>query len=858
MRLLGKIFLFAAVVAAVTVIAVYARNYFVYTAYDGYKAYEQAPAEYEQGAQFSAGVTDYETPEELEEWAIAAESAELLLYLKAETGEIAVLDKRTDIITYSNPQDADSDELANAVNLAAIKSQLLVDYYTADRLSGSYNSFDHAAANEDIAAESIKDGVRLIYTFGHMKSKTGIVPIYIPAERLEHFVGVLTDGGYTKEAKNITNRFRPSRDIEGFMELAENSRSGAGTLRVLNEQFELAGYTADDYAADMGASGEGTDTNGVVTVTIEYRLFGAELLVRIPLSRVTEPGTFKIASVTLLPFFGGIGEESSGYFLLPNGAGSLLRFNNGKTEADNYSQDIYGRDPLSASDYLEFENETPARLPLFGIQDDTGATVLAFIENGASLANLKATVSGKVNSYNSAYFTFTARGAGSLTMFGITGETAELPVLEPEIYAVDIEVAYCFLSEEKVGYSGMAALTREKLGLTKKTNGDIPFYADIIGGTMGEKVTLGKRYESVVAVTTFDQAREIASELDTLGVNNQRILLEGWFNGGYYHNTPKKINVIGSLGDKSGLSGLTEAVEAGNGRVYADVAFQKSSFTANDYNWQLESSQFYSGAHASVGQVNPVSFDNRAALGHYETQSNYLSPKFLPRYVGSFVNALSAVNVSGVSLRDLGDTLQSDKRREEIINRHTAEQIVVGQLEALSDSGKYLCVSGGNLYAAKYADDLVSVPIYANGSAIVDEYVPFYSMVFHGSVNLSGEPLNISGSYDRRENVLTLLENGASPRFALTYAPASGLKDTGLNRFYAAYYKNWVEEAAVVYAEVNAVLSEVSGAFVVKHEIIGALRVLTYDNGKVLVINKGETGAEYGGQTISPKSGVLL
>jgi hypothetical protein len=623
------------------------------------------------------------------------------------------------------------------------------------------------------------------------------------------------------------------------MELGESSRSGAGTLRALNEQFELAGYTQEDFEKDSQGSAQ-----TFMKAAIEYRLDGESLVVSLPFSLIKESGV-QVASISVLPYFGSAGMDEEGYFLLPNGAGSLMRFNNGKVEAQDYSQDIYGRDPLSASDFLELENMVPARLPILGIEKKE-STLLAFVTKGAAFATLSAEVAGKTSSQNSAKFSFAVRGSGTLAMFGITGETAELPVLEPNIYDACAEIRYSFLPPEKKGYSGMASFLRGELALEKSNSAGIPIFLDIYGAIPDGK--------SVIAMTTFDQVQSISKELSSLGVANQRILLEGWQKGGYYQDSLGKANALSLLGGSKGLAYLASYAQSSGVKLYASQAFQLVSQSAS-FSEDREASRFYSGAIAKLGQTSPVSFSTQSSLGHPETVSSFLSPKLLPKKASQFLDSIKELPI-GIGLRDLGDILVSDRRKSEIINRVAALQIASAQLEHLSE--KPLCVSGGNLYATFAATDLAGVPLTSNTQTAVDESVPFYAMVFHGAKDFCGEPLNITGAYDRREAALFLIENGASPRFALSWEKASFMKDTGMNRLYATTASNWLEEAAELFLEVSSALSQASGSFVESHEIKGDLRITTYDNGVSIAVNRGTEPELFEGELVLPKSWLVL
>lgn len=255
------------------------------------------------------------------------------------------------------------------------------------------------------------------------------------------------------------------------------------------------------------------------------------------------------------------------------------------------------------------------------------------------------------------------------------------------------------------------------------------------------------------------------------------------------------------------------------------------------------------------------------ALGYKETLYNVISPKFLVRYVDKFADKIGKYDISGISLRDLGDLLTSDKKRTEIILREEAKEIVKGQFEKLENTGKQLMASGGNAYTWKYTDDLINIPVSGNRYLIVDEDVPFYQMLVHGYIDYAGQAINLDDSFDSVDSVLTMVEYGSAPHFTFTSKPSSEMKYTGLNSMYSTTYKNqadtagtetvfsWDELAKSVYAEVNGALKNVTDAEITKHELLssGVVKV-EYSNGVIIYVNKQAFAADADGTELAAKS----
>ena len=845
------------ILAIVLIAAGYGIRYLIrYTFYNGYKDY-LTDYEYTPGTEFKA-LSDKD--KNVPDMALAAESDKLKLYVDVKTGVTAVYDKRTGEITYSNPPGADEDGIANGTNKNYMKSQLIVDYFNTQRLESSFDSYSQSVAFDQLEAEAIPDGVRIKYTIGDTTAKTGIVPMYISKDTLEDVLSKLDDEGATYTKK----KFKKSDIAPDYMELLESAASGASQIRKLNQYFEQAGFTKDDYEREMMGSG----VEGAVPITfvipVDYTLKDDYLEVCVPMKGVEENGGGAIYKIQLLGFFGAAGKDEEGYMLVPNGSGSIINFNNGKAKmrvGNDYSEYIYGIDPLAA-EYTVMEVTEDAKLSLFGIFREK-SSILATIEDGASLANVTANVAGEVNEYNNVFTTFILRGNDKLAMFGTTGSEADLPIVEKNYYDSQLKIRYTFLSEEYKGYSGAANYYRERLineGVLTPTeaSGDIKLYYDILGGVERTNYFLGTQYRSLYPMTTFDEAGEIAKDLSEAGVKNQVMNYQGWSAGGYNHDVLNKVKVPRKLGGQDDLEKLDKTMRTLGGLLYIDCAFQKVSYVSSRYSKTNESSRYYGSSYvAEFGLVSPATLRRTAALGYAENIYYLVSPKFLIRYTENFAEEIEDVKVSGISLRDLGNELHSDKRRSNVINREQALDVVEGQLGLMKDTGKNVMVNDGNIYTFAYADDIINAPVSDNDYYVIDESVPFYEMLIHGCIDYSGYLINLADTTDKQSIVLNLIEYGASPHFVFSKQSSSELKLTGVSSMYSTTYDSWKDYALEIYNETNAALSQVNGAYITKHEVRDGATVVTYSNGKKIYINYGSKAVTVDGITVEPKNYVI-
>lgn len=768
---------------------------------------------------------------------LAAENDTLKLYVR-EDGQTAVYDRRSGDIVYSNPQGADSDPVANKTNRGYLKSQFILDYYNASLTAGTWDSFSMSSELNQVTLESIGNGVRFTYEVGRKDELKYFVPSELTADMYARMTQGLSDSDLKQMEKSYVLQEDGSYRIADLIN--NNVRNRAKTDAILRAQ----GFTEEDYWAQEKLAGADVAETLSFTVALEWRLREDGVEVTVPAEAIREQGGGRIMRIQLLRFMGAAGPEEKGCFLLPNGSGSLMRFNNGKSASAAYSQYIYDAD-LMNSGYTVLQNTIPARLPLLGICREHSA-ILATVERGASLASVTADVAGRNNSYNYAYFTFDVRGSDQIGMFSSASGAEDVLVLENDLYPESLAVRYTLPGAAYTGYEGLARAWRERLiaegVLTPKAEGgDIPFYYDVLGGVKETAHTLGVQYLRVNAMTTFAQAERMAQALADAGVANQVMNFQGWMNGGYYHDVPDRVSVLRELGGRKGLESLDAAMVRLGGGLYADVAFQRVTEISRRYLVNSESSRYYGAGYvAQLGQVNPSTLRRTSGLGYGETRYYLLSPRFLPHYVQGFAEAAENIAITGISLRDLADQLHADKRRTEVISREQALDVVRAQLEILRDTGRQLLVSGGNDYSFATASHIINAPMSHTEFFILDECVPFYQMVLHGCVDYAGGAANESVSGSTREELLRLIEYGASPHYVFTWKEASAMKYTGLNRFASTTFATWMDTAAQAYAYVNGALAPVSAAAMLSHEALdsGVVRV-RYDNGVTLYINHG-------------------
>lgn len=783
-----------------------------------------------------------------------ADNGKLQLLVDETIAAVAVVHKSSGQVWYSNPPDREADNIATGVNKDLLSAQLKLDFYNSYGQLNFMNSYTDSAAKEQVAFEPIEQGIRVNYQFGTAQRTAEDLPLMLSQSRFAELSGKLDKTG--QRALMVAYKEEAEKEL-----YTRNDDSLVGmTLERAFKAFEDAGYTAEDMEADMKELGF-TQTKSeprVFRASIEYELDGENLVVRIPQSSIYFPEAYPINTISLLGNFGAGGAEQAGSLFVPDGSGALIHFNNGKSNYPAYQQYVYGTDrTMDTSDNPAREEEV--RLPVFGIIQEDGA-LLGIIEEGAAVAAINADVSGRTNSYNTAYPSFIVVNKGEVTLDGGTKQRT-LPKFQENPSQTDFTVRYSFLSGEAATYTGMAQAYRQYLletaRLPKSAEGSseagAAFNLQLIGGIAKEKHFAGIPYQAIEPLTTFDQAQSIVTQLQQRGVSEIKLKYSGWFNGGQNHKIPDKIEVDGGIGGRKGLQAFQAFAQEENLSFYPDfavlTAYSTSRFSKSD-----DAARTLRGIPATLYPLD-LSLNRRDR----ERKPSYVvSPRLVGGYVDSIVEEMKSNGISGISLRDLTDKLDTDYRKNRQIDRSESEKISVEALAKLRDAGLTVMGEGGNAYAFPYLSEITNAPLSNSGFKIEDASIPFYQMVIRGTIPYSGAPYNLSTHTNDRQYVMKCLEYGADVSFEWIYESNHKMKDTEFSELYAVHYAYMIDQAAEMYKEVQKVMNKVKGQPIIAHEELqkGVYKTV-YQNNLYVIVNYNSSPTHVEGKTVEAESYVF-
>lgn len=564
-----------------------------------------------------------------------------------------------------------------------------------------------------------------------------------------------------------------------------------------------------------------------------------------------DTASYYVNTISLLPGFTSAQKTDVGYIFLPDGSGTLVRFEDipSKSYQGNITSDLYGND--YAINNIKIKNAEQYTMPVFGLVNNSianGTGYFAIIEDGDSLARI---TSDNTGSYFSAYATFkiVIDDVYDLPNFSSGKEQAtQIKIYASRGYEGKCVVNYNMLVAEETAknysnlgktydtsYVGMAKLYRQYLidngALTKLTdaNEDVKLFIEVLGSIVTEEkvatfpVTVNKPLTTFEDIKTMQQYfANVNNANEKVSINNISFILKGFTNGGIVSNYPVETSWQEDLGGYWGMVDLLNDAKVKGYEVSPDVDFV--------YSYGTSSGSGYSNDNSATKTLDGRYTSKRvyyAATQIFErTGAVVVSNSFYYSAYSKFYYSIAYLeDLNVLAVRTLGSDLNSDLDKNDMYDREQAKDNVVETLKAMTgiDGRKpyKLIVNKGNAYAIPYASAILEVGLDSSRRGSASEAVPFLGMVYHASKEFAGNALNTEG--DNKYMFLKALENGASLYYTLAMQNYELLKfDEEFNKYYSISYDHLKTSIVDTYNEFNQLMKGKQDNYIDDHIILNS------------------------------------
>ncbi len=799
------------------------------------------------------------------ELAATSENGKIELYCDKTSGELAVKNTENGQIFLSNPYDISQKGMSKDI-MGQYLSQVYLNFATIGAAGETtyYSYKDCVTYDNQLIVTNLRNGISIQYTLGDGRKEL-LLPQKIELSKFEALIEQIPEDErkaitelytkyhpYEKDANGkdvITSEGRKQSMIKKYPICATtpiyvinlDSKSLSKWTKAANLIAKYTEYTFDQLHADYEEVREEADGDKFVmeeqpnfTFTVKYTVdndgFKAELDAG---SMTYNKEKYYVTSVSILPYFASAQRDSKGYNFLPDGSGAIVRYEDivANNIVDNITGVVYGTDYTLYQ--ISDRNVEKYSMPVFGaVNANKNNGFFAIIEDGDALATISSIHSVY---YHSAYSSFSliATDKYDLADAFSSGTTSSnvISVKADKVYEGKCTVKYSLLSSENASYMGMANYYRDYLigkGALDKIKAEeissdfTKLFIEVFGSIQVQENWVAFPVKVHKALTTFEDVKTIQKELSDAGLGNMSFLLKGFNNGGLNASYPTSIKWQKVLGGNDGFNDLVEYAKLTGFEVTPDIEFMYSrnikSFSGVSYKKD--------GVRTLDNRYSTKREYNAATQTFERTGGVVISSASFGSIYDKFYKSVESFSFTSLAVRTLGSDLNSDLDKENYFDREASKDNVIEMLQLLSgkkegntNKAYSLIVDSGNSYAIPYASAILGASLDSSRFFIQSEAVPFYGIVYHGSIEFAGNAINMDGDSDYM--FLKALENGASLYFTVAMQNTEYLKfDKEYNKYYSVKYSILKDKIISLYKEFNELMKDKQDKYIVEHAFI--------------------------------------
>ena len=330
------------------------------------------------------------------------------LYIDAYSGEVAVRDKSTGEVMFTNPYTIGNSTATESIK-AQIMSQLVVTFIdVATGNQQTYYSYEWSATRGQIVVRNIKSGLRVEYTIGREEARMLVPRIIEKSAFEEKIVKPIQESTLSDFQKSKFMTFYKLQDPSAVSDTLKDAMHTSFPITkkmpvyVLDTSISAAelskleriikeyapDYTYEELDEDhLLTEYESEDKNPpLFKMALEYTIDEQGLVVRLPANGIRfNEALYQLFSIEILPYMGAgassnadgsFAKNNSGYTFFPDGSGTLFDFNKitDLGASTTVTGKVYGQD--YAYHTISGTHQEIIRYPVFGLVETEDLTVL--------------------------------------------------------------------------------------------------------------------------------------------------------------------------------------------------------------------------------------------------------------------------------------------------------------------------------------------------------------------------------------------------------------------------------------------------------------------------------------------------
>ncbi len=796
------------------------------------------------------------TAQESGNYKIYAENNELRLLIDEGAAAIRVEDKQTGAVW---------DSLAASESTVGDKGIIELEYLSATGNTANMSAAADSVQKGQYTIDKIENGAHIAFTLGNVQENL-LCPPAMPVERFEELVSGITSRydkavlttNYRKviieeisdkvSRNDLLSKYPAVKDQPLYVLRAD--KLVTTTARDIDRVLRSLNYTEAEFekhsALASGASGKKQDP--IFTIHVYARLNDNGLEVSVPVTEIVEYNEARLLRLNVLKNFGAPKWGEQGYFVLPDGSGSIMNFGNGRETLSDYVIPVYGRDSAIPYDFVMYEGGE-ASLPMWGIVRETGS-MLAALTDGEAMADVQAFPgTEQFNAY--AGICFRVREYSKVTLSANSQNNDFMYFTQDKLYDGNLQIAYRFY-DKGTDYSKLASEYGKMIfGESTPSAAQTPVYVEFIGCADKTVQFAGINRLESVTLTTLKQVRESAEELHAAGVSPLVLKLTGFVNGGIDNSYFKNVKLCKGVGTEQELKDLYQWANQNGVTVYLDADVQtigkKSTF--DGFSVKEHAVFFINRLVATKQKLHPATLEAENLVGTYLLNATASADS-----IRTVWNGVQAFGGNTVSLRNLGKELFSNYRKQNAAERQGNLAEMRTAVEEVSKAGGKILTNGANRWMLPYANDLLQTPVNNYQLKITNSSIPLLQLVMQNRRNYAALAINLSN--DSNEDILRLIETGSGLYYTVTGEGSDRFLGTNHREYYATKFENQKSNIVDMYKKFNEIYKDRAGV-ITGHEILSeGVHKTVYSDGFYTIVNYSVNPYTVGTQTV-PAGGYL-
>lgn len=594
-----------------------------------------------------------------------------------------------------------------------------------------------------------------------------------------------------------------------------------------------------------------------VKITLYDDYFEAE----VPSSSITDKNGL-LVSIELFPFFGAVKDgQINGYTFIPDGSGALVRFTSDKIADEAYIQRVYGIDEafierlgtgqsstsgIGSDDLISNIRPKRVSMPVYGMVHGVKKNgYVTMIQSGAEYANIVFYPAGVSTDFNWITTEFVYR---ERYFQPISKSMDGFLTYQSERNDFDARLKIVILSNDDADYVGMAKRYQRELldkgvlreNILDKEGIDIPMRVEFFGGET-KKVLF---WNTVVPMTTANEAASILADLRRSGIKNLMIIYKGITKDGFSGTFPQIFPFEESLGSQAAFMDFFKTNNTNNSKAALYVDLTTAYDRAKGFNHRYDISY----------KINkrPIQFST-SYVGDYFYLTSSASLRIFNENLKNFVD----YNISSIAVDVTPSLLTSTFLSGAKITRAESIKNYESLFKRMNENFKSVSLYQPNEYLLQYANNYLDVPLYSSQYIFETDTVPFLEIVLRGYVDMYSPLLNYSP--DIEEESLRMIEYGVYPSFLLTAQAPYLLIDTPSKNIISSKYDDLKESMIELYKKVNNALKYVKNQRIVSREVLSDKIVkVGYSNGVSIIVNYTDSPFPYKGKVVNARDYLVM